>query len=91
MKQKFRQLTFVHVSADLGPFMSHFDNDFIGIVKGTYSQLHSGNNINLYSIYKIDGNSITDVISWYYEDQLTEQPNQNRKLAEDMIELYNLR
>lgn len=33
MKQKFEQLSFVHISADLPFGMSHFKNDFDGIEK----------------------------------------------------------
>jgi len=72
--------------------MSHFDSDFDAIVEGTYSQLYGGNDIKQYSLYKLsaDGKKIVNNISWYYESQLTELPDQNRELMEEMVELYNM-
>ena len=91
MKQKFRKLTFVHISKEMPRSMSHFDSDFDGIVDGTYSQMYGGDDINSYSIYKIKDGKVVNSISWYYESQLTELEDQDREKAEDMIEEYNLK
>ncbi len=90
MKQKFRKLTFVKVDDVMPPEMSHFDKGFVGIVNGTYSQLYGGDNINSYSIYKVEDGEIVNQIAWYYENQLTELNEGDREKAEDMIEVYNL-
>jgi hypothetical protein len=91
MKQKFKKLTFVKVADEMPPMMSYFDKGFIGIVNGTYSQLYGGDNINSYCLYKVVDGKIINQISWYYEYQLTELQEQNRELAEEMIEKYNLK
>ena len=91
MRQKFRKLTFVKVDSKMPPEMAHFDSGFVGIINGTYSQIYGGTNINSYSLYKIEGGKITNTISWYRENQLTELPEQDRKKAEEMIEAYNFK
>ncbi len=91
MQQKFRMLTFVKVSKEMPQSMSHFTKDFIGIIKGSYSQLYRGSNTHEYSIYQIENDKIINNISWYPESLLTECKKQNRKKSEEMIEQYNLR
>lgn len=88
MRQKFRRLTFVKVCKELPAFMWHFHSDFIGIVRGTYSQMYGGTDIGSYSLYVVDGDKVVNNISWYYESQLTELENQDREKAEEMIEEY---
>jgi hypothetical protein len=90
MKQKFRKLTFVKVDDEMPKDMKHFEGGFIGIVAGTHSQEYGGSNTWDYSVYQIENGKIVDEISWYNESQLTKQPNQDRKKAEEMIEEYNL-
>ncbi len=90
MKQKFRKLTFVKVGNDMPPSMRFFDKGFLGIVDGTYSQLCGGDNINSYALYKIEDGVIVNRLAWYKEYQLTEEAEQDRDKAEDMIEDYTL-
>jgi hypothetical protein len=54
MKQKFSKLSFVQVAKELPEYMDHFDNNFVAIVDGTYSQLFGGTNINYYMLYQIE-------------------------------------
>lgn len=91
MRQKFRMLSFVHVTNDMPIYMQHFPKGFKGIVHGTYSQMFGGENIKSYSIYQTKDNKIVNQISWYEENQLKLCKKQNRKLAEEMIEEYNFR
>jgi hypothetical protein len=92
MKQKFAMHRFVHVLKVLPETMSHFDNDFDGIVAGTYSQLYGGNDIYSYSLYKIKEGKIVDKISWYNEEQLLKVKKSKYPLsAARMIETYNMR
>ena len=91
MKQKFPKLSFVKIAKDMPPCMDHFDSDFIGIVDGTYSQEYGGNNIDSYSIYKLDNNfTVVNRIAWYDEDQLSLIPLQDSGFAEELIEEYNM-
>lgn len=92
MKQKFRKLTKVHVCKEMPDFMDHFESDFDAIVDGSCSQLYGGSDIEQYALYQLseDGKKIINRISWYYESQLTELPDQDRELAEEMIETYNM-
>jgi hypothetical protein len=91
MKQKFRKLTFIKVDDEMPPTMWHFDKGFIGIVDATYSQLYGGDNVDSYALYKIKDGKIVNRISWYHERQLTALKEQDRELAEEMIEAYNFR
>ncbi len=91
MKQKFRKLTFVMVTSKVSESMSHFDNGFKAIINASYSQLYGGDDIKSYSLYKVVDNEIVNSIAWYYENQLTELPEQDRYKAEEMIESYNLK
>ncbi len=89
MKQKFRQLSFVKVCKKMPEDMKYFDKDFKAIVGGTYSQIYGGRDIDSYSLYQIKDGKIVDELSWYYENQLTLLPDQDRDKAEEMIEDYH--
>jgi hypothetical protein len=71
--------------------MSHFACDFDAIVDGTYSQLHCGDDIDSYFLYKLIDGKIVDHCGWYKECQLTQIDIHDRNIAEDMIEVYNLK
>jgi len=90
MKQKFKLLSFVQVASEMPVAMSHFDNNFVGIVAGSYSQLHGGENIGDYCLYKLHKNKIVDKIAWFQEDLLTLLEHQDRDTAEELVEEYNL-
>lgn len=89
MNQKFPQLSFVHVTRN-APGMN-FPDGFDGIVKGTYSQLYSGTDINNYSVYVLGGDEVVNCYSWFHEDQLTLLENQDSILAQELIEKYNFK
>jgi len=91
MKQKFSKLSFVQVAKELPEYMDHFDNNFVAIVDGTYSQLFGGTNINYYMLYQIEQGKIVNRCGWYEENQLTPLPEQNKEKAEAMVEAYNLK
>ena len=88
MKQKFRKLTFVDIGKK-GTVQMFGDAD-CAIVEGTYSQLYGGDDVKSYSIYIVKGDKIINSCAWYDESELTEQENQDREKAEEMIERYNL-
>jgi hypothetical protein len=89
MKQKFSRLSFVYICKDMPPEMKYFPSDFYGIIDGTYSQIYGGKDISEYAIYVIKNNKVVDHISWYTEDQITLLNEQDKLLAEEMIERYN--
>lgn len=91
MKQKFRQLSSVHVCKDMPQSMSHFPSDFDAIVAGTYSQLCSGDNIDSYQVYRVENGKVVTSIAWYRESQLTQIEGPDSDTAEEMIEDYNMR
>lgn len=91
MKQKFGKLSFVRVGEITNPCKSHFDSNFDAIVDGTYSQLHGGDDIQSYCVYKLKNGKVVNKIAWYDESELTFLPNQDRDKAEQLIEDYNLR
>jgi len=91
IKQKFRKLTFVRVVETMPLQMAHFPKEFDAIVEGTYSQIYGGRNILEYSLFQIENGKVVDHKRWYWEDQLTELPEQDRKRAEKMIEEYRLK
>lgn len=91
MKQKFRKLTFVHVSDTKEPGMQHFDYNFDAIVEGTYSQEYGGTDIDSYSLFVLKGGKIVNAVAWYKEAQLTALPDQDRDRAEELIEAYHFR
>lgn len=90
MKQKFKKLSFVHVSSEMPSYMFHYPKDFDAIVDGTYSQIYGGLDIKSYALYRIKDSKVINKISWYEENQLTLLPEQDRDKAEKMIEEYNL-
>ena len=73
------------------PMMSHFDSGFEAIIDGTYSQIYGGDNIDSYSLFKIENGKIVNHISWYKENQLSLLEVQDRDKAEDMIEEYRFK
>ena len=87
MKPKFRMFSFVRVTREMPPHMSHFHSAFDAIVKGTYSQLYGGDNNKQYSLYIVENGKVVGNVSWYYEDQLT-LLSENVLDAVDMVETY---
>lgn len=67
IKQKFHRGDQVHIAKDLGPSMSHFENDRNAIVIGSYRDLYGGDDTKSYSVMFADGSTS----SWYDEWQLT--------------------
>ena len=67
--QKFKCGSRVHVSADLGPSMSHFKSDCDATVMYTHAHAYGGGRVKSYCL-EIDGNKGTS--SWYEESQLTQ-------------------
>lgn len=90
MKQKFRKLTFVKVCDEMPRYMSHFHSGFVGIVDGTYSQIHGGGGRDLtqYCLFRVKDGKVVGRGAWYDEDQLTEMDEQDSLKAEEMIEEY---
>jgi hypothetical protein len=68
MKQKFKRGNLVKIAKDLGPHMSHFENDKEAVIIGSYDDLYGGGNTSQYSLMFTDTGSRS---SWYYESQLT--------------------
>lgn len=69
--------------------MAHFDKGFDAIVEHTYSQAFGGNDVDSYSLYKINNGKIVDNLSWYEEHQLTPLGDHEYPDPEDMIESYH--
>ncbi len=70
--QKFPRGTWVKVSNEMPPCMSHFEKGFIGIVNYTYAQKYWGDDVKSYCLIMLDkDNKPINSIAWYYEDQLT--------------------
>jgi hypothetical protein len=90
MAQKFKIFSLVHITKDMPFYKEHFDNDFVGIVEGTYKQIYGGSDDKSYSIYKLnkDKTKIVDAIAWYEENQLTLLPKQDRLLVIELIDKY---
>lgn len=86
MRQKFPAYSFVHICKDMPSWMKHFDSDFDGIVKGTYSQIFGKKDINSYEICKIEQGLVVECIAWYEESQLSLLEQQNYILAQEMCE-----
>ena len=66
-KQQFYKGDHVHVSANLGATMAHFDSDVDAIVIGSYSDQYGGTDFDLYTLH-IKG---MGQVSWYYASQLS--------------------
>lgn len=86
-------LTFVKVNKSTQPYSSTSKDryNFIGIVRGTNSQLYNTSDIKSYSVYKLENDKVVNVMSWFDESQLELLDYQDRDLAEEKIEEYNLR
>lgn len=65
--QKFPVGSRVMISADLGPYMSHFPSGKSATVAHTYAHAYGGTNVKSYSL-DVDGYGNC---SWFYEEQLT--------------------
>ncbi len=66
--QKFTRGDVVHIAADLGSSMFHFEKDKDVVILGSYADKFGGTNTHSYTVLFIeDGNEI----SWYEEYQLT--------------------
>jgi hypothetical protein len=89
MKQKFKAFSFVRVCDEMPQHMVHFDKGFDAVVRGTYSQIYGGKDIDSYSLFKIRNGKIIATISWYDEDQLTQIDNAGD--PQEMVEDYHLR
>lgn len=68
MIQKFNIGDMVHIAEDLGPSMKHFTNNTDAMVVASYKQLYGGNDVKSYSLFIP---SKLNVISWYFESNLT--------------------
>lgn len=83
MKQKFRKLEFVQIGADTA------------IIDGSYSQIYGGENVEDYQVYILRRGvlSIKNKIAWVNERDIQpiDHDLQNRDVAEQLIENYNLR
>lgn len=67
-EQKFKRGNLVHIAKNLGPTMSHFDNDKDAVIIGSYADLYGGSDTKSYTVMFIEtGNEC----SWYEEHQLT--------------------
>lgn len=67
MTQMFHKGDLVHVAKDLGPMMSHFENDTDAIVIGSYKDQFGGDNVDSFTLH-LEGRGQA---SWYYGCQLT--------------------
>jgi len=68
--QKFHRGDVVHVAKNLGEEMSHFKNDFDGVVIGSYVDQYGGEGRG-YPAYTVMTLDTGNEISWYCEDQLS--------------------
>jgi len=66
--QKFQRGDVVHIAADLGPSMWHFQSDQDAVVMGSYADRFGGDNHDSYTLLFLDTG---DEVSWYYDSQLT--------------------
>ncbi len=65
--QKFHRGDLVHIAADLGAFMSHFESDQDAIVMGSYDDQYGGGDTGVYTVMFTETGG---ECSWYYERQL---------------------
>lgn len=84
-KQKFFRGHRVKVAKDLGPHMTHFDNDCEAIVIGSYSDQFGGNNTDSFSLLLLTERPYT--CSWYEKNQLT-LINSDRDEGEEILQKY---
>lgn len=71
MTQKLFAGDLVYVAKDLGPSMSHFENDQQAIVLYSYAEKYGGNSARDYTQFSIYLLESKYTVSWYNEDQLT--------------------
>lgn len=67
IEQKFKRGDVVHIAADLGQSMSHFEKDKDAVVMGSYAEQFGGDDTKSYTLMFFQGNGS----SWYEEHQLT--------------------
>lgn len=86
--QKFERGDWVHVAADLGSMMRHFENDCDAVVLGSYQDQYGGGNTKDYSLLIFPKSpkhppfvdrskevmKLGTANSWYEEWQLTKLP-----------------
>jgi hypothetical protein len=68
VKQKFKRGDVVHIAAELGQSMSHFENDKDAVILGSYADQFGGDCTSDYTVKFLDDGS---ECSWYEEHQLT--------------------
>lgn len=66
MAQKFHKGDLVHIVADLGDSMRHFEADKDAIIVGSYKDRYGGSNVDSYTVCFQD----TGQCSWYHTHQL---------------------
>lgn len=66
--QKFKRGNLVHIAKDLGPAMSHFENDKNAIILYSYADKYQGDNTKSYAVMCPERGNTT---AWYHEHQLT--------------------
>jgi hypothetical protein len=71
MRQKYLYGQRVKIADEMPPEMSHFTCGVEAVVKGTYSSIYGGKNIESYSLGLIKDEEVVNCMSWYDEDQLS--------------------
>ena len=88
LTQKFPRGSKVAVCKEMPSCVSHFESGFNAIVQYTYAQKYGGDDINSYSLIKLDENdNPINNISWYTENQLSLISDDLVK-GKDIIERY---
>lgn len=85
MLQKFRCFSFVKVIE-----IEDQKKEWFGIIRGTFSQIHGGADIYNYSIYVFKNDTLVNCKAWIKENQISIINFQDRDLAEEIIECFNL-
>ncbi len=67
-EQKFKRGDVVHIAADLGQSMSHFEKDEDVVILYSYADEYGGDDTKSYSVLFVKGGN---EVSWYDEHQLT--------------------
>lgn len=85
IKQKFLRGQLVYIG-DMPQHMSHFPNNFIGLIQYSYRDAYGGANTSNYSIMRWS-DSVCQLISsaWYEEDQMTLLDN-DRDMGEELLQ-----
>lgn len=85
MKQKFRIWDHVKI---IGGHEDYVGNE--AFVKGSYSQMFGGDNIEDYSLCIIKDGEVVDNVSWFGEDEIEFIGRYSRSVAEEMDERFRL-